>query len=85
MERLVVGWLYPELMNIYGDRGNILTLGQRARGRGLSFEVREIGLGPAANLEEVNLFFFGGGQDRDQELVFADLAEHKAAAIIAAV
>jgi lipid II isoglutaminyl synthase (glutamine-hydrolysing) len=77
--RLVIGWLYPDLLNIYGDRGNVLTLVNRARWRGLEAEVRHLGSGPIEGLEEVNLFFVGGGQDRDQALVFQDLVDHKAA------
>ncbi|MBO0706520.1 MAG: glutamine amidotransferase, partial [Candidatus Dormibacteraeota bacterium] len=75
--KLVIGWLYPDLMNIYGDRGNILTLLSRARWRGVDVEVRPAGLGPVEGLDGANLLFFGGGQDREQELVFADLEAHK--------
>jgi CobQ-like glutamine amidotransferase family enzyme len=83
--RLVVGWLYPDLMNIYGDRGNIVVLASRARWRGIEVEVRQIGIGPVGGLDEVDLLFFGGGQDREQELVFQDLVDHKAAQLEAAV
>jgi CobQ-like glutamine amidotransferase family enzyme len=78
-DHLIIGWLYPDLMNIYGDRGNILTLVSRARWRGIDVEVRPTGLGPVVGLEDANLLFFGGGQDREQELVFADLESHKTA------
>lgn len=76
--RLTIGWLYPDLMNIYGDRGNILTLVQRARWRGLEVRVLELGKGTAQGIESVDLFFFGGGQDREQALVYEDLLETKA-------
>lgn len=76
--RLTVGWLYPDLMNIYGDRGNIQTLLQRARWRGLEARVLELGKGSCHGIETVDVFFFGGGQDREQELVYDDLLETKA-------
>jgi CobQ-like glutamine amidotransferase family enzyme len=72
-----VGWLYPDLMNIYGDRGNILTLLKRAEWHGLEPKLVEIGRGPASEMQEVDVFFFGGGQDREQALIYDDLREHK--------
>jgi lipid II isoglutaminyl synthase (glutamine-hydrolysing) len=76
-DTLTVGWLYPDLMNIYGDRGNVLTLLQRARWRGLEARVLELGKGVVAGIDEVDVFFFGGGQDREQALVYDDLLETK--------
>jgi len=72
-------------MNIYGDRGNILTLTKRAEWRGIAVEVRAIGRGPAPDLSDIDLIFWGGGQDRDQELVFTDAAQHKVHAIREAI
>ncbi|HEX4212759.1 MAG TPA: glutamine amidotransferase [Candidatus Dormibacteraeota bacterium] len=83
--RLCIGWLYPDLMNIYGDRGNVLTLVNRARWRGIEAEVRHLGIGPADDLEDVNLYFFGGGQDREQALVVEDMREHKTAPLRAGI
>lgn len=82
---LRIAHLYAEEMNIYGDRGNILTLQKRAEWRGIPVEVRSIGRGPSPDLSQIDLIFWGGGQDRDQELVFNDAAAHKVAAIRAAV
>jgi CobQ-like glutamine amidotransferase family enzyme len=76
--RFTVGWLYPDLMNIYGDRGNILTLVERAKWRGYDARVLELGKGVHHGLDEVDVFFFGGGQDREQALVYDDLVELKA-------
>src|SRR5438045_9799487 len=73
--------LYADEMNIYGDRGNILALSKRAEWRGIPVEVRTIERGPAPDLSEIDLIFWGGGQDRDQELVFKDAAAHKVEAI----
>ncbi len=75
--KFTVGWLYPDLMNIYGDRGNILTLLKRAEWRGYDAELLELGRGAHARMEDVDVFFFGGGQDREQALVYEDLLEHK--------
>lgn len=72
-----IGWLYADLMNIYGDRGNILTLLKRAEWRGLTANVIELGRGPSTQLDDVDVFFFGGGQDREQALVYEDLIELK--------
>ncbi len=72
-----VGWLYPDLMNIYGDRGNILTLLKRAEWRGFETKLVELGRGTTNRMDEVDVFFFGGGQDREQALVYEDLLEFK--------
>jgi CobQ-like glutamine amidotransferase family enzyme len=82
---LTIGWLYPDLMNIYGDRGNVMTLLRRAQWRGLDATVVELPKGPTGNLEGIDVFFFGGGQDREQALVYEDLLEHKAAQLAAGV
>ena len=76
--RFVVGWLYPDLMNIYGDRGNVLTLLKRAEWRGFDARLLELPRGTVQGMEEVDVFFFGGGQDREQALVYDDLLERKA-------
>ena len=76
-QKFTVGWLYPDLMNIYGDRGNILTLVKRAEWRGYDARVLELGRGVADGMEDVDVFFFGGGQDREQALVYDDLLELK--------
>ena len=84
-ERFTVGWLYPDLMNIYGDRGNIQTLVERARWRGFDARVLELRKGETAGIEDVDVFFFGGGQDREQALVYEDLLEHKAVPLARAI
>src|SRR6202171_3618398 len=82
---LRIAHLYAEEMNIYGDRGNILTLQRRAEWRGILVDVRAIGRGPSPDLSDIDLIFWGGGQDRDQELVFTDAARHKVQAIRGAI
>ena len=76
-QTFTVGWLYPDLMNIYGDRGNILTLLKRAEWRNYDARLVELGRGTTEHMEDVDVFFFGGGQDREQALVYEDLLEHK--------
>lgn len=71
--RIRVGHLYPELLNIYADRGNIAVLAVRAAARGHVLEVEAIGLGSTVP-PALDLLYIGGGQDRDQELVAPDLA-----------
>jgi len=82
---LRIAHLYSDEMNIYGDRGNILALKKRAEWRGIAVEVRAIGRGPSPDLSDIDLIFWGGGQDRDQELVFSDAAAHKVEAIRRAI
>jgi CobQ-like glutamine amidotransferase family enzyme len=76
--------LYPDLMNIYADRGNLLLLERRCGWRGISFEVTASGLGDELDPDGADLFYIGGGQDRDQELCALDLAEVKRDALHAA-
>jgi lipid II isoglutaminyl synthase (glutamine-hydrolysing) len=69
--------LYPDLMNIYADRGNLLLLERRCQWRGISFSVRASGLGDKLDPDGADLYYIGGGQDRDQRLCALDLAEVK--------
>ena len=71
--------LYPREMNIYADRGNIAVLSRRLRRRGLDLALQEGGPGAALPGDGVDLVYLGGGQDRDQLNVAADLAATKAA------
>jgi CobQ-like glutamine amidotransferase family enzyme len=71
--RIRVGHLYPEYLNIYADRGNIAVLAERARLRGHELDVRAIGMRDPVPAGEIDLFYVGGGQDREQELVAHDL------------
>jgi CobQ-like glutamine amidotransferase family enzyme len=72
--KIRVGHLYPGHLNIYADRGNIAVLATRAAARGHELDVTAVGLGDAVPAGEVDLFYIGGGQDREQELVAPDLA-----------
>ncbi len=69
--------LYPDLMNIYADRGNLIVLERRCRWRGLGFELSASGLTDTLDGDAHDLFYLGGGQDRDQRLCAGDLIETK--------
>ncbi|HET6997230.1 MAG TPA: glutamine amidotransferase [Solirubrobacterales bacterium] len=77
--------LYPEQMNIYADRGNILFLQRRCEWRGIGF--RHDGAGPGVPVDPTahDLFYIGGGQDRDQRMVAADMVASKRGDLAAAV
>ncbi len=71
---LTIGWLYPDLMSIYGDRGNIICLTNRCEWRGIKVVVKPITLGsPIKDLQSVDFIFAGGAQDSQQTIVSEDL------------
>ena len=72
--------LYPDLMNIYADRGNLLMLERRCAWRGIEWRLHASGLGEPLR-DEHDLYYIGGGQDSDQRRCAGDLAEHKAQAL----
>jgi lipid II isoglutaminyl synthase (glutamine-hydrolysing) len=84
MPTLRVCSLYPELMNIYADRGNIAVLRARCEWRGLGFEHAGVSLAEPLDPDAYDLFYMGGGQDRDQAAVAHDMAETKREALHAA-
>lgn len=76
--KLIIAWLYPDLMSTYGDRGNIICLTKRCQWRGIRVEVEEIGLETESRkLKECNLLFMGGAQDRQQKIASEDLRKNK--------
>src|SRR5215212_11930150 len=77
MTPLRVCALYPELMNIYADRGNIAVLRARCEWRGLGFELAASSLGEGFDPDAHDLFYIGGGQDRDQVAVAHDMEDTK--------
>ena len=76
--------LYPEQMNIYADRGNILLLQRRCEWRGIGFTYTAAGPGDGLDPAAHDLLYIGGGQDRDQKIVAADLLKTKRDAVAAA-
>lgn len=76
--KLTIGWLYPDLMSTYGDRGNILALQKRCEWRGIEFAVVTIDQTTTnKQIENIDLLFGGGAQDREQEIVTTDLLKKK--------
>ena len=73
--------LYPDLMNIYADRGNLIVLEQRCAWRDIGFELAASGLGEHLDPTAHDLYYMGGGQDRDQRLCAEDLLANKQAAL----
>ncbi len=72
--KINIGWLYPDLMNTYGDRGNIITLNYRAKMMGLDPIVNKISINePEDSISKMDLIFMGGAQDTQQEIVNEDL------------
>ena len=77
MTKLVIGHFYPDLLNLYGDRGNVLALYKRAAGRGFDVEIRQISVGDEINPESLDICFLGGGQDSEQNIMKDDLVNVK--------
>lgn len=76
--------LYPDVLNIYADRGNLLVLERRCAWRGIDYRMTAAAIGDAIDPDAHDLFYLGGGQDRDQRIVAEDLVEHKRDALHAA-
>lgn len=76
---LTIGWLYPDLMSTYGDRGNIICLQKRCEWRGIKTEIVNIDQNTISErLKTIDLIFGGGAQDTQQEIVMRDLRGKKA-------
>lgn len=72
--KLIIGWLYPELMSTYGDRGNIIVLKKRCEWRGISITIKKLGVGfDEKELLKCDVLFMGGAQDQQQKIVSKDL------------
>ncbi len=79
---ITIGWLYPDLMSTYGDRGNIISFRKRCLWRGIETKLVSIDCSlPAEKINEIDFIFGGGGQDIEQELVMRDLRGKKAETI----
>ena len=78
-------WLYPELMNIYGDRGNVIAITQRCAWRGLAPRVSNVSTGETVDFSRFDLIFMGGGQDREQMLLAKDFEDYKGKSLYEAV
>jgi len=73
-----IGWLYPDLMNTYGDRGNVIALSYRLKKMGVQPIVSKISVNePASLISKMDIIFMGGAQDKQQEIVNRDLKNNK--------
>ena len=77
--------LYPDILNLYGDRGNIITMKRRLEDRGIKVNIDECSIGQPLNADKYDIFFIGGGQDFEQEVLLRDLSSGKAQDIRTAV
>jgi lipid II isoglutaminyl synthase (glutamine-hydrolysing) len=80
-DQLRIAHLYPEHMNIYGDRGNILALQRRCAWRGITPLVLPVGVGALVDWQDIDLVFFGGGQDSGQALIAEDFVQRQGPAL----
>ena len=79
---LTIGWLYPELMSTYGDRGNIICLKKRCEWRNIGVEINRLELGfKIYDLRKCDLVFMGGAQDKQQKIVSRDFSRKKVEAL----
>lgn len=69
--------LYPDLLDLYGDRGNIMTLMARSRWRGIEVEVKKVSIGETLDFKALDILFIGGGSDREQNILVQDLMKRK--------
>lgn len=83
--KLNICHLYPDVLNLYGDSGNIICLKKRLEWRGIEAEITELPIGESADFSQFDLFFVGGGQDFEQEVLLEDLHRGKDKEIISAI
>ena len=77
--------MYPDVLNLYGDRGNVICMRSRLERRGIDCAVTRLPIGSAASLADFDLVFIGGGQDFEQQVLLDDLHRGKAQEIRAAI
>ena len=70
-------WMYHNLMDLYGDKGNIMVLKTRCEKRGIPCEITTCTIGDQVDIDDYDLFFLGGGADHEQSLIFEDLLKRK--------
>lgn len=83
--KLKICHLYPDVLNLYGDGGNIVCMEKRLQWRGIETEIEKLPIGSSASLADADIVFIGGGQDFEQEVLLEDVNRGKKAEIRAAV
>lgn len=85
MFELNICHLYPDLLNTYGDRGNILALQRRAQWHGINTQITNVTIGNDFDASKYDIIFLGGGQDYEQEIIQADVLNQKCQELKAAI
>jgi len=75
--KLTIAHLYPKLLNIYGDFGNVLTLKRRCEYRNIDCEIVSVNIGDEIDISKNDIYFIGGGQDKQQIAVSNELQKQK--------
>ncbi|MEA4922612.1 MAG: glutamine amidotransferase [Eubacteriaceae bacterium] len=83
--KLNICHLYPDILNLYGDTGNIICMEQRLKWRGIDCSVTGLSVGEKMDAADYDVFFIGGGQDFEQDVLLADAEANKKADIISAI
>lgn len=77
MRKITIVWMYHDIMDLYGDRGNIIVFEKRCADRGIECNVVTVGVGQPYNFKECDILFIGGGADREQGVMYDDLVSRK--------
>lgn len=85
MKKLKICHLYPDVLNLYGDRGNVTAIKKRLEWRSIESEIINANIGDKTDLSDCDIFFIGGGQDFEQEVLLKDIAAGKGRAITDAI
>ena len=85
MNKIKICHLYPDTLNLYGDRGNILCMQKRLEWRGIEAEIYEVPVGDTFSPDDYDIYFIGGGQDFEQSIMLEDLKKVKGDAIKKAI
>lgn len=80
-----IAHLYPDMLNLYGDRGNIIALTQRMNKRNIEVQTDSITMGKSFNADDYDILFIGGGQDFEQDVLLDDLKKGKDVQITKAI
>lgn len=75
--KLKVCWMYHDIMDLYGDKGNMMVLTKRCKDRGIDIEIDTCAIGEKKDLSKFHLMFLGGGADKEQHMLIDDLLARK--------
>ncbi len=74
---ITIAYLYPDLLNMYGDRGNIASLSYRMKKRGIECEIKEYSIGDVIDFKNTHIIYLGGGSEKEQKNVCAELMKYR--------